>query len=126
MYYSFATQSIFDDFESIFPLLDTSPFLSGLLKAPLPMGETGGWDAESCILKFCNIDFYETKEKYHIECDVPGFKKSEVKLECDDDFLIIQAERAESSPKTEDDTTYHVAERTKSQRQVYRKIRLPR
>ena len=73
-------------------------------------------------------DFYETKDNYHIDCDVPGFKKEEVKLEWDDDFLIIQAEHSDViSPKTEtENIRYFISERSQSQRQMYRKIRIPR
>jgi HSP20 family protein len=74
------------------------------------------------------LDFYETKGNYHIKCDVPGFKMDEVKVEWDDDFLIIQAEHSESTEAKEpkEETRYHICERSQSQREMYRKIRIPR
>ena len=52
----------------------------------------------------------------------------EVKVEWDDDFLIIQAEHSESTEAKEpkEETRYHICERSQSQREMYRKIRIPR
>jgi HSP20 family molecular chaperone IbpA len=76
---------------------------------------------------------YETEKEYHIDCDVPGFKKEEVKVECDEDFLIIKAEHFEHSEhkSSKQDAKWHISERSQSwqkssQKELKRKIRLPR
>lgn len=38
-------------------------------------------------------DIYEKDGNYHIEMDVPGFSKDEIKIEMSDDYLIITAEK---------------------------------
>jgi HSP20 family protein len=38
-------------------------------------------------------NFYEDKEKYSIEIDLPGVKKEDVNIEIIDDFLVISGER---------------------------------
>lgn len=40
-------------------------------------------------------DVKESKEKYTIEAEMPGLKKEDIKLEVDDDYLTIAAEREE-------------------------------
>ena len=38
-------------------------------------------------------DIYEKDGAYHIEADVPGFKKEEISLECEDGYITITAEK---------------------------------
>lgn len=38
-------------------------------------------------------DIYEKEGKYHIEMDVPGFDKKDIKLDCDNGYLTISAEK---------------------------------
>ena len=38
-------------------------------------------------------DIYEKDQKYHIEMDIPGFKKDEIKIECNQGNLTITAEK---------------------------------
>ncbi len=38
-------------------------------------------------------DIYEKDNTYHIDVDVPGFKKEDIKIECDQGNLKIVAER---------------------------------
>lgn len=40
-------------------------------------------------------DIYEKDSKYHIEMDIPGFDKKDVKIEIKNDYLIISAEKQE-------------------------------
>ena len=40
-------------------------------------------------------DIYEKDNKYHIEMDVPGFTKDDIKIEVNKDSLIITAEKEE-------------------------------
>ena len=38
-------------------------------------------------------DIYEKDGKYHIEMDVPGFQKNEIKIECNKGNIVITAEK---------------------------------
>lgn len=38
-------------------------------------------------------DIYEKDGNYHIEMDVPGYKKEDIKIECDKGYLTITAEK---------------------------------
>ncbi len=40
-------------------------------------------------------DIYESDGKYHIEMDIPGFHKDEIKIECNKGNIIITAEKNE-------------------------------
>ena len=37
-------------------------------------------------------DIYEEDGKYKVEMDIPGFKKEDIKLDCDNGYLTIKAE----------------------------------
>lgn len=43
--------------------------------------------------KGMNCDIYEKDGKYHVEMDIPGFKKDEIKLECHKGTLTISAKK---------------------------------
>lgn len=47
-------------------------------------------------------DIYELDGKYHIEMDIPGFKKDEIKIECNKGNITISAEKEEKKEETED------------------------
>ena len=38
-------------------------------------------------------DIYEKDGKYHLEMDVPGFKKENLNIECDNGYLVITASK---------------------------------
>lgn len=38
-------------------------------------------------------DIYEKDDAYHIEADIPGFKKDEISVECEDGYVTISAEK---------------------------------
>ena len=38
-------------------------------------------------------DIYEKDNKYHIEMDVPGFKKEDIKIDLDNNYLTVKAEK---------------------------------
>ena len=44
--------------------------------------------------KGMNCDIYEKDGMYHVEIDMPGFKKDEVKIECHKGTLTISAKKA--------------------------------
>lgn len=43
--------------------------------------------------KGMNCDIYEKDGMYHVEMDIPGFKKDEVKIECHKGTLTISAKK---------------------------------
>lgn len=65
-------------------------------------------------------DIYEKDGDYHIEMDVPGFGKDEIKIEASKDYLTITAEKT-SEVNEDDNKNYIHRERTygKYQRSFY-------
>ena len=57
-------------------------------------------------------DIYEKDGAYHIEEDIPGFKKEEIAVECEDGYLTITAEKNEE--KEDSDKKYLKRERSYS------------
>lgn len=43
--------------------------------------------------KGMNCDIYEKDGMYHVEMDIPGFKKDEIKIECHKGTLTIKAKK---------------------------------
>ncbi len=63
-----------------------------------------------------NCDIYEKDGNYHIEADIPGFKKEDLNVECSDGYLTITAEKANDSEEKDNEKNYIRRER------VYGKI----
>lgn len=56
--------------------------------------ENSTWNNMRC-------DVYEKDEKYHIVMDVPGFNKENIKIDCTDGYLTIEATKeAEENDET--------------------------
>ena len=55
-------------------------------------------------------DIYEKDNNYHIEMDIPGFSKEDVKIEVDNDRLTIKASK--SSESNDEDKNYIKRERS--------------
>ena len=66
-------------------------------------------------------DIYEKDGAYHIEADVPGFKKDEISLECEDGYITISAEKNSEHEDSDSDKKYLKRERnyTKTTRKFY-------
>lgn len=66
-------------------------------------------------------DIYEKDGDYHIEMDVPGFSKDEIKIEAKRDYLTITAEKKSETSDESDDKNYIHRERSygKYQRSFY-------
>ena len=47
-------------------------------------------------------DIYEKDNIYHIEMEIPGFDKKDVKIECDNGYLTITAEKQEEKNDDKD------------------------
>ena len=61
-------------------------------------------------------DIYEKDNTYHVEMDLPGFKKEEIKVECNKGNLVITAEKSSNDEEKDEDKKYLRRER------VYGKI----
>lgn len=68
-------------------------------------------------------DIYEKDNMYHIEVDIPGFNKEKIKIEVNNDFLIITAEKQNEINNDNENKNYIHRERTygKYQRTFYLK-----
>ena len=66
-------------------------------------------------------DIYEKDGKYHIEMDVPGYKKEDIKIEAEKDSLVITAEHNEEKNEDNENKKYIHRERRygKYQRSFY-------
>lgn len=71
------------------------------------------------VEKGMKCDIYEEDGKYKIVADVPGFKKEDIKLELNNGYLTISAEK--SNDEEEDNKKYIRRERyyAKEMRQFY-------
>ena len=58
-----------------------------------------------------NCDIYEKDNTYHVEMDLPGFKKEEIKVECNKGNLVITAEKSENTEDKDEDKKYLRRER---------------
>lgn len=56
-------------------------------------------------------DITETGGAYKLEADLPGFAKEDIKVDIDDDVLVIKAERKESRDEKSDQGDYIRRER---------------
>ncbi len=66
-------------------------------------------------------DIYEKYGNYHIEVDIPGFNKEDIKVEAKNDYLTITAEKTSENNNDDSDRNYVHRERTygKYQRSFY-------
>ena len=62
-------------------------------------------------LDVMKCDIYEKDGAYHIEADIPGFKKEEVSVECEDGYITISAEKNSETEDSDEDKRYIKRER---------------
>lgn len=62
-------------------------------------------------MKGMQCDIYEKDNNYHIEMDVPGYKKDEIKIECHKGTLTITAEKNIENEEKDEDKKYIRQER---------------
>lgn len=60
-------------------------------------------------------DIYEKEGDYHIEMDIPGFKKEEISIEANDGYLTIKAEKNNEIDEKDEDKNYIRRERSYGQ-----------
>ncbi len=68
----------------------------------MPMRNAGGM----------KCDIYEKDGKYHIEMDMPGFSKEDIKLETTDGYVTIKATKEETSQEGGENKKYLRRERS--------------
>lgn len=68
------------------------------------MDGTDSFDVMKC-------DIYEKDGAYHIEADIPGFKKEEISVDCEDGYVTIQAEKNKENEEKDEDKKYIKRER---------------
>ncbi len=56
-------------------------------------------------------DVYEKEGKYHIEMDLPGFKKEDISVEAKDGYLTIKASKSDESEENDEERNYIRRER---------------
>ncbi len=56
-------------------------------------------------------DITETGDAYKLEADLPGFKKEDIKVDIDDDILVIKAEHSEDKDEQNEEGDYIRRER---------------
>lgn len=59
-------------------------------------------------------DIYEKDGDYHIEMDVPGFKKEEISIDVKDGYLTIKAEKNNEEDENDEQRNYIRRERSYS------------
>ena len=71
--------------------------------------------------QYMKCDIYEKCGNYHIEMDIPGFKKDEISVETKDGYLTITAEKKDEVNEDDKEKNYIRRERTygKYQRSFY-------
>lgn len=52
-------------------------------------------------------DVYEKDGKYHVEMEIPGYKKENVKIEVDNGYLTVTAERDETTDESDEKNYIH-------------------
>lgn len=56
-------------------------------------------------------DIYQKDNSYHVEMDLPGFSKNEIKIECNKGNLVVAAEKEENINENNEDKKYIRRER---------------
>ena len=65
---------------------------------------------DSVDVDIIKCDIYEKDESYYIEADIPGLKKEEISVECEDGYVTITAEK-NNEVSDSDDKQYIKRER---------------
>lgn len=55
-----------------------------------------------------HCDIYEKENKYYIEMDLAGFKKNEVKIECNNGNIVISAEKENNNQDEENNNKKYI------------------
>ena len=69
------------------------------------------WGDQHSVSASFRTDITETGDAYKLEADLPGFKKEEIKIDIDDDILVIKAEHSEDKDEKNENGSYLRRER---------------
>ena len=69
------------------------------------------WGDQHSVSTAFRTDIIETSDAYKLEADLPGFKKEEIKIDIDDDILVIKAEHSEDKDEKDENGSYLRRER---------------
>ena len=58
-----------------------------------------------------SCDIYEKDNKYHLEMDIPGFTKNDIKIECHKGTITVSAKKDYENEEKDDDKKYIRRER---------------
>ena len=70
------------------------------------------FDTKKGFNSLMKSDIYEKNNEYHIEMDIPGFKKDDVKISFDDGYLTVSCEKNEEKKEEDKDKKYIRRERS--------------
>ena len=65
----------------------------------------------SSVMGSFRTDVIDTGDSYELEAELPGFKKEDIKVDIDDDILVIKAEHSEDKDEKNDNGDYIRRER---------------
>ena len=69
------------------------------------------WGDQRSVSTAFRTDITETGDAYKLEADLPGFRKDEIKIDIDDDILVIKAEHSEDKDEKDENGSYLRRER---------------
>ena len=78
-------------------------------------------DKTNYSMDVMKCDIYEKDGAYHIEADIPGFKKDEISVDCEDGYVTITAEKNSENEDSDESKKYLKRERvySKTTRKFY-------
>jgi HSP20 family protein len=110
----------FDGADLFAPFFGGYPSNGGTVAHPRGNGES-----HASFTRGIPLDVIEKKDSFEIKADVPGVKKSDIKLNVDGDVLSLSVQKTESQQdkKEQEGWKFHRSERSSSW--VRRSLRLP-
>ena len=70
--------------------------------------------SDSMQVNSCRTDIRDKGDRYVMESELPGFEKEDISIDIKDSYLVISAERKNSSEEKNDDDKYIRRERSYS------------
>ncbi|MCR5483049.1 MAG: Hsp20/alpha crystallin family protein [Bacilli bacterium] len=70
------------------------------------------FDTKKGFNSLMKCDIYEKNNNYHIEMDIPGFKKDDVKISFEDGYITVACEKHEETKEEDKDKKYIRRERS--------------
>ena len=70
------------------------------------------FDTKKGFNSLMKSDIYEKNNEYHIEMDIPGFQRDDVKISFEDGYLTVSCEKNEETKEEDKDKKYIRRERS--------------